>query len=135
MTDGKMIRLTRMTGWAETMVSCGALILGPGDQVTTAPVFIPSSVIGPCTVKAIQWRGPTAPASPLRWYTEVQWGMLGSSGTIYVLETPEEIEQKLVGAEYPPKQTTQPVVPENIHADIAELRRLLVCWSRSMRAP
>lgn len=127
-----LLKLTRIVGSIERQISTDQYTsLGPDDWPLT-PVFVPVAVLGPFSRKPISfWEFVPGEANQVRretFVSEVCWGLFGSSGTFWVTESIEQIEEKLKELESPkvlePKPATEkpPVLTQHIEEICATLR-------------
>lgn len=85
-----VIQLTRVVRMSE--VSLASRFTTMWRPHYLAPVFLPVACIGPMTVVTQTTCGPPPDDLTVEEdFTELQWGVLGTAGSIFVTETPETI--------------------------------------------
>lgn len=127
----QLLKLTRIFGSVERQISTDQLPSLPPEDWPLTPVFVPVAVLGPFCRKVVYYWKFSPEEGQVRMETsvaEVCWGLLGSSGTFWVTESIEQIEEKLKELESPkaiepkPSEEKPPVLTQHVEEICATLR-------------
>lgn len=95
----QLLKLTRIIGSAEHQISTDQHPSLPSERWSLTTVFVPVFALGPFSRKTVSfWEfvpGEMEQTKKEIQVSEVCWGVLGSSGTFWVTESIEQIEEKL----------------------------------------